>query len=152
VAVRDEEGFISIVDRKKDMIIAGGVNIFPREIEEAIARHAPVDDCAVVGVPDEVYGERVAAFVVRRQGAPLDLAALESQVRQSVATYKVPREWHLVEALPRNPSGKVLKGVIRDAYTRRTAGEPATERAGGPSDALPWVFAAEGSGQEGAPT
>ncbi|UMG94705.1 hypothetical protein MF408_05845 [Nocardioides sp. TF02-7] len=97
------------------MIIAGGVNIFPREIEEVLARHPQVDEVAVVGVPDDVYGERVAAFVVgRRQG--LDVAALEDHVRASVAKFKLPREWHVVEALPRNASGKVLKRDIRDRY------------------------------------
>ena len=78
IAVRDDAGFISIVDRKKDMIIAGGVNIFPREIEEVVARHAAVDDVAVVGVPDEVYGERIAAYVVARSAAGIDLPALET--------------------------------------------------------------------------
>jgi acyl-CoA synthetase (AMP-forming)/AMP-acid ligase II len=116
IAVRDEEGFISIVDRKTDMIIAGGVNIFPREIEEVVARHGPVDDVAVVGVPDEVYGERIAAFVVPRRDSTLDVTELEAYVRQHVARYKVPREWHVVDALPRNPSGKVLKREIRDRY------------------------------------
>ena len=113
---RDDEGFISIVDRKKDLIIAGGVNIFPREVEEVVARHAAVAEVAVVGVPDEVYGERIAAYVVARSAAGIDLPALEAHVRAHVARYKVPREWHVVEALPRNPSGKILKRVIRDGY------------------------------------
>ncbi len=121
VAVRDEDGFVSIVDRKKDMIIAGGVNIYPREIEEVIALHNPVFECAVVGVPDDVYGERIAAFVVGRPGTDVDVSVLEGHVREHVARYKVPREWHLVEALPRNPSGKVLKRVIRDDYIRQTS-------------------------------
>ncbi|MFI6272864.1 class I adenylate-forming enzyme family protein [Micromonospora zamorensis] len=119
VAVRDEEGFITIFDRKNDMIIAGGVNIFPREIEEVIARHQPVDEVAVIGVPDEVYGERIAAFVVGRPGTRIDVGALEGHVRQHVARYKVPREWHVVDALPRNPSGKILKRMIRDGYLAR---------------------------------
>ncbi|MEV0717518.1 AMP-binding protein [Asanoa sp. NPDC050611] len=116
IAVRDEEGFISIVDRKTDMIIAGGVNIFPREIEEAIARHPPVHEVAVVGLPDEVYGERVVAFVVSRPDQVLDVADLDAYVRAHVARYKVPREWHVVDALPRNPSGKVLKREIREKF------------------------------------
>lgn len=119
VAVRDEEGFISIVDRKKDMIIAGGVNIYPREIEEVVAEHPQVDEVAVVGVPDEVYGERVAAFVVPRAGIEVDVAAVESHVRGVVAKHKVPREWHVVQALPRNPSGKILKRTIRDNYVEQ---------------------------------
>lgn len=116
IAIADEEGFISIVDRKKDMIIAGGVNIFPREIEEVVARHPQVDEVAIVGVPDEVYGERVAAFVVSRRGQTLDVGSLEQHVRDSVATFKQPREWHVVDQLPRNASGKILKRNIRDAY------------------------------------
>jgi acyl-CoA synthetase (AMP-forming)/AMP-acid ligase II len=116
VAVADEEGFISIVDRKKDMIIAGGVNIYPREVEEVLAQFANVDECAVVGVPDETYGERVAAFVVARPGEQIDAAALEQHVRSRVASFKVPREWHVVDGLPRNPAGKILKTRIRESY------------------------------------
>jgi len=120
VAVRDEEGFISIVDRKQDMIIAGGINIFPREIEEVVAKYADIDEVAVIGVPDEAYGERVAAFVVGRKGAGLDTPSLEAYVRASVASYKVPREWHFVDELPRNPGGKVLKRVIRADYIKNS--------------------------------
>ncbi len=119
IAVRDEEGFISIVDRKKDMIIAGGVNIFPREIEEVIARHQPVEDVAVLGVPDEAYGERITAFVVPRPGVDLDVEALRAYVATRVAKYKMPREWHVVDELPRNPSGKILKREIRNTYLQK---------------------------------
>ena len=119
IAVADEQGFISIVDRKKDMIIAGGVNIFPREIEEAIVRHPSVDEAAVIGVPDEAYGERIAAFVVSRRGAQVDEEVLAAHVRASVAGFKVPREWHVVGELPHNPSGKILKRQIRDDYVAR---------------------------------
>ena len=119
VAVRDEEGFISIVDRKKDMIIAGGVNIYPREIEEVVAQHPHIDDVAVIGVPDDTYGERVAAFVVARRGVAVDVGSVEEHVRTGVAKFKVPREWHVVDHLPRNPSGKILKREIRDDYVAR---------------------------------
>lgn len=118
IAVRDEEGFISIVDRKKDMIIAGGVNIFPREIEEVVARHRDVNEVAVIGVPDETYGERIAAFIVPA-GREVDLESLEAHVRAGVAKYKVPREWHVVDHLPRNAGGKVLKRQLRDEYIAR---------------------------------
>ncbi len=117
VAVRDEEGFISIIDRKKDMIIAGGVNIYPREIEEVIAKHVDVDDVAVIGLPDDVYGERVAAFIVARKGInSVNVESLTQHAREGVATFKVPREWHVVDVLPRNPSGKVLKRQIRSDF------------------------------------
>ncbi len=85
IAVADDEGFISIVDRKKDMIIAGGVNIYPREVEEVLARHPQVDDVAVVGLPDDVYGERVTAFVVARRDQIVDPASLEAHVSAAVA-------------------------------------------------------------------
>lgn len=117
MATRDEEGFISIVDRVKDMIIAGGVNIYPREIEEAIARHSPIEEVAVIGLPDDEYGERVAAFFVEREPGAVDLDALRTHVESEVARYKVPREWHVVSQLPRNPSGKVLKREIRDGQS-----------------------------------
>ncbi len=119
VAVADDEGFISIIDRKKDMIISGGVNIFPREIEEVLAQFPDVHEVAVVGVPDEVYGERVAAFVVSRSGHPVDERRLEQFVRARLARFKVPREWHIVAGLPRNPSGKILKRDLRDSYVER---------------------------------
>ena len=117
IAVADDEGFISIIDRKKDMVISGGVNIFPREIEEVVAGFVDIHEVAVVGVPDEVYGERLAAFVVSRSGAAVDQPGLEEFVRARVARYKVPREWHFVDALPRNPSGKVLKRDLRNFYS-----------------------------------
>jgi len=120
IAVADEEGFISIVDRKKDMIIAGGVNIYPREIEEVLARHPDVDEVAVVGLPDEVYGERITAFVVGRRQRTVDVSGLEEYVRAAVARFKTPREWHVVDELPRNASGKILKRVLRDQHGQPT--------------------------------
>ncbi len=128
VAVRDEEGFISIVDRLKDMIIAGGVNIFPREIEEVLVRHDDVDECAVIGVPDPTYGERIAAFMVPRAGRTVDTASLEQHVRSGIARYKVPREWHVVDALPRNAGGKILKRQIRDEYVSVPPAPPQGEK------------------------
>ncbi|HEU0103950.1 MAG TPA: AMP-binding protein [Mycobacteriales bacterium] len=119
VAVADEEGFLSIVDRTKDMIISGGVNIYPREIEEVLAQFPDVHEAAVVGLPDETYGERVVAFVVTRSGEPLDVPALEEHVRARVARYKVPREWRIAGSLPRNPSGKILKRELRQAAAGR---------------------------------
>ncbi len=127
IAVADDEGFISIIDRKKDMIISGGVNIYPREIEEVVAEFPDIHEVAVIGVPDELYGQRVAAFVVSRSGVALDRSRLEEFVRSRVARFKVPREWHTVDALPRNPSGKVVKRDIRQSYlTDRVPGSPSS--------------------------
>lgn len=113
LAVADDEGFLYIVDRKKDMIISGGQNIYPRELENVILELGGVADVAVTGVPDEQWGERVCAHVVLAPGAAPDPAALEAQARQRLAGYKVPREWRFVSSLPRNANGKVMKNLLR---------------------------------------
>ncbi|MCF2532117.1 class I adenylate-forming enzyme family protein [Yinghuangia soli] len=115
IAVADDEGFLSIVDRKKDMIISGGVDIYPREIEEAVATHPAVAEAAVVGAPDETWGERIVAYVVLRPGGVLDATALDEYLRPRVASYKLPRELHLIDALPRNAAGKVLKRALQNS-------------------------------------
>jgi long-chain acyl-CoA synthetase len=115
LAVADEEGYLSIVDRVKDVIITGGTNVYPREVEDALLAHAAVADAAVVGRPDDTWGERVTAFVVLRPGADgADRPALEQHLRSRLAGFKVPREWHVVDALPRNAAGKVLRRALRD--------------------------------------
>jgi long-chain acyl-CoA synthetase len=113
LARRDEEGYLYIVDRKKDMVISGGLNIYPREIEEVLHRHPAIREAAVIGVPDERWGERLRAFVVPRPGMTLDPAELEAFCRDSLSGYKVPRELRFIEALPRNAAGKVLKQELR---------------------------------------
>jgi long-chain acyl-CoA synthetase len=117
VAVRDEDGFISIVDRTRDMIIVGGVNIYPREIEELIMRDPQIEEVAVVGVPDETYGERVVAFVVPRDRKEIRVEELQQRLEGTLARYKQPREWHISGCLPRNASGKVLKRQLQADYT-----------------------------------
>ncbi|WP_244932165.1 AMP-binding protein [Nocardioides sp. W7] len=117
VVVRDDEGYVHIVDRKKDLIISGGLNVYPREIEDALASHPAVADSAVVGVPSEAWGEEVSAYVVLRDGRSLDdalSAELTSHCRDRLAGYKIPRHWAAIGALPRNASGKVLKRELRD--------------------------------------
>ena len=114
LARRDEEGYIYIVDRKKDMVISGGVNIFPREVEEELLRHPDVRDAAVVGVPDERWGERLKAFLVLRPGASLDAEGLSAFCEGRLARFKVPRLVETLPELPRNAYGKVLKGELRN--------------------------------------
>ncbi|WP_425229977.1 class I adenylate-forming enzyme family protein [Sphingomonas sp.] len=116
LARRDAEGFLYIVDRKKDLVISGGVNIYPREIEEVLFTHPGIADVAVIGVPDDTWGERLKAFVVptiptRGDGVTAD--ALAAHCAGRIAAYKVPREVALVDALPRNANGKVLKTELR---------------------------------------
>ena len=120
VVIRDDEGYVHIVDRKKDLIISGGVNVYPREIEDVLAGHAAVADSAIVGVPSETWGEEVAAFIVLRPGATATDAELEAHCRTALAGFKVPRRWTVVDALPRNAAGKVLKRELRDQSTTST--------------------------------
>ena len=113
LARRDEDGYVYIVDRKKDMVISGGLNIYPREIEEQLLKHPAIQDAAVVGVPDDHWGERLRAFVVVQQGQATDSGDLERHCREYLAGYKIPREFRFVDILPRNPGGKVLKNRLR---------------------------------------
>jgi len=113
IGTRDTDGYFSIVDRKKDMLIVGGLNVYSCEVEEYIQRHAAVLDVAVIGVPDDLRGEAPVAFVVPRAGMTLTLAELKRFLRGKLAAYKIPRQLHLCAALPRNATGKVLKTSLR---------------------------------------
>ena len=108
----DEDGYFFIVDRKKDMIIRGGYNVYPREIEKAIYEHPAVLECAVVGVPHAELGEEVAAAVVLKEGADVDAAGIRAHVKERVAAYKYPRHVWFPDALPKGPTGKILKREI----------------------------------------
>ncbi len=113
LAKKDAEGHIYIVDRIKDMVISGGINIYPREIEEVLIQHPDVSDAAVIGVPDEKWGERLRAFIVCKPAADLSDEALVAFCEGRISSMKTPREFAYVEALPRNASGKVLKTDLR---------------------------------------
>jgi fatty-acyl-CoA synthase len=115
VAVVDDEGYVTIVDRIKDVIISGGENIYPAEVEDAIYCHPAVAECAVIGVPDERWGEVGRAVVVLRPGATLDERALLDHLDGRLARYKLPRSVVFSEHLPRSGAGKVLKGELRAA-------------------------------------
>lgn len=112
----DRDGRYFIEGRKRDMIITGGVNVYPAEVEAAFDAHPDVAECAVVGLPDREWGERVAAFVVPRQGATIDEGSLKAHARERLSGPKVPRQFVVLEALPRNPTGKVLKRELRAMY------------------------------------
>ncbi len=109
----DEEGYLFIVDRLKDMIITGGENVYPREIEELLFERPEVEECAVVGMPDREYGERVTAFIKTKPGQEIDPAALKAFLKQRLAAYKVPKEFVEVEDLPKSATGKILKRNLR---------------------------------------
>jgi HIP---CoA ligase len=125
VGVFDRDGNLKITDRLKDMFIVGGFNAYPAEIENMLMEHPAVGQAAVVGVPDRRLGEVATAFVVPRAGATIDEAALIAWCRERMANYKVPRSVQVVDALPLNASGKVLKYVLRErAGTSPTAAGP----------------------------
>ena len=111
----DEDGYIFIVDRKKELIIRGGYNVYPRELEEVLYEHPAVREAAVVGVPDESLGEEVAAAVARKPDADVSPDDLRAYVKERVAAYKYPRQVWFVDDLPKGPTGKILKREIEPA-------------------------------------
>jgi len=112
----DEEGYIFLTDRIKDMIVTGGENVYPIEVENVLAAHEAVADVAVIGVPDAKWGETVKAVVVLRKGAKPDPAAIIAFARERIAHFKCPSSVDFVEVLPRNPSGKILKRELREPF------------------------------------
>jgi len=121
MARRDAEGFIHLVDRKSNMIISGGENIYPSEVESVLAGHPGVQDVAVIGVPDEKWGESVHAVIVLRPGQHLDAATMEAWCRPKMAGYKRPRSWAFVQEgdVPRTATGKIQHRRLRE---RQVAG------------------------------
>jgi len=118
----DEGGLLTLVDRAKDVVITGGYNVYPREVEDVLLADPAVADVAIVGVPDAEWGERVVAFVVPAAGAALDAAVLDRRCLDAIARHKRPKEYRVVDALPRSAAGKVLKTALREEH----AGAPTT--------------------------
>ena len=121
LGTKDESGFITIVDRKKDLVIRGGFNVYPREVEEALARHPAVVQVAVIGVPDPVHGEEICAVVVPDPGGVTAEELIEWS-KEKLGRYKYPRQVRFVETLPLGPSHKVLKRELRKTYSAEQAG------------------------------
>ena len=117
----DEKGFIYIVDRKKDMIITGGENVYPREVEEVLYRHPAVLECAVIGVPDNKWVERVHALIVLKEGQQSTVGEITAFCKQYLAGYKTPRSVEFIDALPKSPQGKILKRELKDRYGKGNA-------------------------------
>ena len=115
----DDEGYITLVDRAKDMIITGGENVYSKEVEDAIFENPAIADAVIIGVPHAEWGETVMAVVVLNQGQSLDLEGLREFLKPRIADYKIPRLMEVVDALPRNVSGKVLKYKMRDAFNEK---------------------------------
>jgi long-chain acyl-CoA synthetase len=108
----DDDGYLFLVDRKKDLILRGGYSVYPREVEEVLYTHPDVLEAAVVGIPDETLGEEVAALIVARPGSSPKADELQAWVKERVAGYKYPRRVLFVDDLPKGPTGKILKRAI----------------------------------------
>jgi long-chain acyl-CoA synthetase len=120
----DEEGYFSIVDRMKDMIIVSGFNVYPTEVEEVLFHHPKISKVCVLGLPDETTGERVKAFVVLKPGETATAEELEAWCRdpeQGLTGYRVPKEWEFRESLPETLIGKVLRRVLQDEERKKAA-------------------------------
>jgi long-chain acyl-CoA synthetase len=118
VGYLDADGYLFLCDRKRDMVISGGVNIYPAEIEAVLLRMAGVQDCAVFGIPDAEFGERLMAVVEASENSDLAPAEIEAHLKQHLAGYKVPRIIEMGRNLPREDSGKIFKRRLRDPYWR----------------------------------
>jgi acyl-CoA synthetase (AMP-forming)/AMP-acid ligase II len=121
IGYRDAQGYFFLMDRKNDVVISGGENIYPNEVERALLLHEAIADVAVIGVPSDTYGEALLAVCVLRKEAVLDEEALVAHCRQHLAGYKVPRQYTTCDVLPRNPSGKVLRTELRQPYWKNSA-------------------------------
>jgi fatty-acyl-CoA synthase len=126
VARTDEDGYAYIVDRVKDMFVSGGENVYPAEVEDALLGHPAVRECAVIGVPDPVWGEVGHAVVVLEPGADAgaDGSEILDRLRGRLAKYKIPKTVAFVDALPRTASGKIVKSAVRKAYAPGPADRP----------------------------
>ncbi|WGH82950.1 class I adenylate-forming enzyme family protein [Auritidibacter ignavus] len=121
IGVQDDQGWIYIVDRRKDQINVSGYKVWPREVEDALYEHPGVKEAAVVGVPDPYSGEKVIAFVSLQDGQEVDPTDLRADVRQKLAAFKAPKEVHVIDDLPKTPTGKIQRRVLRTQYSADTA-------------------------------
>ena len=119
LATRDADGYITIVGRAKDLVITGGLNVYPKEVEEVLDTLPGVAESAVIGLPHPDFGEAVFAILVRAKDAEPDLAAIRAAVDARLAKFKQPKAYAVVDALPRNTMGKVQKAALRQSYADR---------------------------------
>jgi acyl-CoA synthetase (AMP-forming)/AMP-acid ligase II len=116
LGIMDERGYVYILDRAKDMIISGGENIYSREIEDVILRHPAVHEVAVIGVPDETWGEAIKAIVALKEGQQATKEDIINFCKEHLASFKKPKSVEFIDAIPKNPYGKVLKRELREKY------------------------------------
>jgi long-chain acyl-CoA synthetase len=114
IGVIDEEGYVSIVDRKKDIIIAGGFNIYPNEIDDVLFAHPKIAEACTIGVTDEYRGETVKAYIVLNEGENLTLNEIQDYCKSSLAPYKIPKHVEFIDTLPKSGVGKILRRVLKE--------------------------------------
>jgi len=119
IGLLDENGYLFIVDRLKDMIITGGENVYSREVEEVLYTRPEIQECAVIGLPDREWGERVAAFITLKAGTSLEKDELRSYLKSRLATFKVPKDYMIVDDFPRSPAGKLLKRELKKQFSEK---------------------------------
>ena len=124
LATMDNEGYVSIVGRIKDMIIRGGENIYPREVEEFLYSHPAVEDAQVIGIPSEKYGEEVMAWIKVKRGSSVSADALQAFCKGQIATYKIPHFWKLVDSFPMTVTGKIQKFRMRELSVKELGRQP----------------------------
>ena len=112
----DEEGFITVTGRLKDLIIRGGVNIAPVEVDNIMMEHPKVYEAAGVGVPDDIYGEEIVAYLVVREGETLSEEEIKAHCAQKIPEYRMPKEFHFIDALPKNDRGKVRRPDLKEIW------------------------------------
>ncbi len=120
IGIVEEDEYVYIVDRLKDLIITGGENVYPREVEEVIYTRPEVQECAVIGLPDKEWGERVTAFVVVRPGHKIEGKELQAFLKERLSPFKVPKEYMMVEEIPKSPAGKILKRELRTQFSGKS--------------------------------
>jgi long-chain acyl-CoA synthetase len=113
IGIMDGNGYLFIVDRLKDLIITGGENVYPREVEEALYTHPDIEECAVIGVPDKEWGERVVAFLVPSAGRTVAAGDIKTYLKSKISAFKIPKEYFVMKELPKSPAGKILKRELR---------------------------------------
>ena len=136
VGYLDDQNRLFVEGRDDDMIVSGGENVFPQEVEDLIARQDGVDEVAVIGVDDEKFGQRLKAYVVKKKGASVTEDAIKQDVKSNLARYKVPREVEFIDELPRNATGKVLKRELKEQHEEKEGRRPSRRRSR-PSRRLP---------------
>ena len=118
IGILDADGYLFLKDRKKDMIISGGENVYPAEVENVLYRHPKIEEAAVIGIPDEKWGEAVKACIVLKDGETLEDGDLINWARERLAGFKCPKSVDYMDVLPRNPSGKVLRRKLRELQSK----------------------------------